>query len=290
MDLLGNRLDRYASASSLSEVGTLLSEEIGEHTPFGSVVVVGGFEGYVDASARGVPAEEVAAFAEELRGYGVGMHEPTLRGDNGDPPLGALRSFTSPVLVSAAGAPRGGFAAVVIDAYRHHPALTAVRDVVQWAAPFLHRCVELDALRAQARQLRSWGTWLHGTLDSLPHPVLVIDHQGRVLVVNRRAEELLVTGGADGLGGGREVTMNNLRFSAFLAQAALEGGDRGSRELAFLDPLDGAELKFQVDCFPLHADGTDRSRIFLLRDVAPQAGRGGGRTTEEEDELLKGAG
>lgn len=290
MDFLGNRQERYLLASSLSEVGALLAEEIGEHTPFVRVVIVAGFEGYVDATARGVPAEEVSAFVGELRESGVRKHEPSLRGENGgDPPLSALRSFTSPVLVSAAGAPHGGFAAVVIDAYRHHPALTDVRDVVQSVAPFLHRCVELDALRARARHLRSWGTWLHGTLDSLPHPVLVMDHQGRVLVVNRRAEELLVTGGVDGLGGGREVTTNNLRFSAFLAQTALDGGDHPTHELAFVDPLDGEELKFEVDCFPLQADGADRSRIFLLRDVAPRAGRGG-TAEESESELLKGTG
>ena len=282
----GLRSAGYPHAATLSEIGVMLTEEISEHTPFDKVLLVGGLEGHVDAVARGVPPEEVAAFLEDVRASDMGRPEAGggLRNGNGEPPLGSLRSLASPVVVPAAGAPRGGFAAVIVDATGHHPAVTAVHDAVRTAAPFVHRCVEVDALRAQVRSLRAWGAWLHGTLDSLPHPVLVIDHQGRVLVVNRRAEDLLVTGGAEGLGGGREVTMNNLRFSAYLAQAALDEG-RGPADLTLLDPSDGSELDFEVDCYPLHAE-EDRSRIFLLRHVADRGDHG----RSEQEQRVKGAG
>lgn len=277
----------YVHAASLSQIGSMLTEDVGEHTPFEKVLLVAGFEGHVDAVARSVPSEEVAAFVADVRASDVGRSESAggFRNGNGEPPLGALRSFASPAVVQAGGAPRGGFAAVIVDATGHHPALVSVRDLVREAAPLLHRCVEMDALRAQVRSLRAWGAWLHGTLDSLPHPVLVIDHQGRVLVVNRRAEDLLVTGDAEGLGGGREVTMNNLRFSAYLAQAALDGG-HGPAALTLLDPRDGSELDFEVDCYSLQAEGSDRSRIFLLRDVVQR----GERRLPVREKGLKGAG
>jgi PAS domain-containing protein len=274
MDILRLSPDRYAQASTLSELAALLAEEIREHSPFDRMIVVGGFEEYVDAFGIGVPEVEVQDLLDEIRQEG-GANTLSSRPLQSrlmlpeDPPLSMLRSLASPRLERVAASRPEHVGGVIVDAHRHHPALAAVRDTLRLAAPYLFRCAELDALRGRVRSMRSWAIRLRRTLDGLPDAVLVTDGEGRVLVANTRAENLLVAGGGDGLARGREVGLNNLRFSAFLARRALKSGGAAYRgDLTLVDPHDaGTELAFEVSCLPFDATGGDAAgMIYLLRE------------------------
>jgi len=256
---------RYTSASSLNEVLSALLEQIADATPFERAVAVAGFHRDLVGLGRGVPPDEVQAFARGLvRQRANALAE---MGED-ESPLAAIQSMRSPLLVPAP-SPNEDFAAVVVvEAAPEHPALAQVGEALRTATPFLFTAAEIHSLRARIgaaevhRQRAAWA------LDALPDPVLVVDADSRILLSNRRAEELLVTSPRDSRGRRHAVETNNLFLSAFRARALLADQSDSTREIVLLDPDDGSDLLFEVFGAALDnpAIGVG-TYVFVLRDI-----------------------
>ena len=261
----------YALAVSLKEILVALIEEIRTQTPFESIVAVAGFERQIAGSGAGVSADEVDAFVHELSGRRPGfafLHDGVFGAEERSP-LAELRSLRFPVLVPAATPSESFIAAVVVDAPPNHPELDRVRALLEAAAPYLFKSAETHAMRAKVGGMESHRLLSMRVLDALPDPVLIMDADSRMVLSNRRATELLVTGPDDSRGRRHAIETNNLFFSAFRARAILEPkGPTAARELLFVDPVDGSDLLFEVLELPFHdpANLSD-SHIFVMRDI-----------------------
>jgi len=112
-------------------------------------------------------------------------------------------------------------------------------------------------------------SWSRRALDALPDPVVVMDGESRILLANRRARDLLLSGSHD------TEARRSAAESNFRLLSVLTSGSRPARppcispeELALRDPDDGSDLLFEVSVLPLHsAGGTPGGSVALLRDV-----------------------
>jgi len=259
---------RYTSASTLGDVLSALLEEIAHATPFERAVAVAGFGRDLLSVGRGVPADEVDAFARALvRQRFNPPAETVIEAD--ESPLAALASMRTPVLVPATAPDDDLVAVVVVEASPEHPALATIPEVLRTASPFVFTAAELYGLRARAAVLESQRRRASWALDALPDPVLVVDAESRILLSNRRAEELLVTNPGDSRGRRHAVETNNLFLSAFRARAMLAEQSGTAREIVLLDPDDGSDLLFEVFGFAVDNAGSGgaESHVFVLRDI-----------------------
>jgi PAS domain S-box-containing protein len=262
---------RYALTGGLEDLlGTLL-DDIRRRTPFERLVGIAGARSYLVARAVGVPREEVRSFVRAVLREGpldvlgqrtvpVGFSEAALQ------TLGSLRAA---VAVPATSTPGGPLAIVVVEADPDHPDLREVRESLDLASPALSRLAELESLRHRVEELELHQRRSRSALGALPDPVLVMDEESRILLANRRAEELLVSGPDDSRGRRHAVETNNLFFSAFRARTILER-DRPAapRELLLVDPTDGSDLLFEVAHVPFDTSAADAGNaIFVLRDI-----------------------
>jgi signal transduction histidine kinase len=258
---------RFTSASTLGEVLAAVLDQIADATPFDRAVAVAGLGRDLLGVGRGVPATEVDAFVRALVRQRFSSH-----GDVGteaeESPLAALTSMRSPVLVPAVAPNEDLVTVLVVEATPEHPAFSHVHEALRTASPFLFAAAELYALRARTAALESQRQRAYWALDALPDPVLVVDAESRILLSNRRAEELLVTHPGDSRGRRHAVETNNLFLSAFRARAMLVEQSEAAREIVLLDPDDGSDLLFEVFGLALDNPGSGaESHVFVLRDI-----------------------
>jgi PAS domain S-box-containing protein len=145
--------------------------------------------------------------------------------------------------------------------------LAALSGELRSVAPVFRWLADLEETRNRGERDRQQMKLLRGILDALPDPVLLTDRDNAVLFENRRAETLFATSDQDSEGRRHAVEINNLLFSSFLTRA-LFGQSEDGRELNLVDPIEGADLLFEVlttpVATPLEPDGVTAS---ILRDV-----------------------
>jgi PAS domain S-box-containing protein len=163
--------------------------------------------------------------------------------------------------------PDGAAVGVVLLDPASAPGLDGAADLVRIAGPAAARLLELEGLRATARQLGRHRELLSTLVDALPDPLLVTDSEHGILRENGRAAALFSVGDGDPDDRRRAVELNNLLFSSFLVHAASAAWE-GGRELSLIEPDTGADLVFEVLSAPLpgHLAG-DGARLAALRDV-----------------------
>jgi PAS domain S-box-containing protein len=122
---------------------------------------------------------------------------------------------------------------------------------------------------------------LFAVINAVSDPILLTDAQGKLLMGNTRAEQLLAWSDDTSEGRRHALELNNLHFSAALASAAVAGG-LGAREVILVDPEDGSDLLFELLCTPLEAERGQSAFVSVLRNVTDL-----GRATRELEDNYK---
>ena len=122
---------------------------------------------------------------------------------------------------------------------------------------------------------------LFSVINAVSDPILLTDAQGKLLMGNTRAEQLLAWSEDTSEGRRHALELNNLHFSSALAGAAVEGGF-GAREVILVDPEDGSDLLFELLTTPLEADRGQSAFVSVLRNVTDL-----GRATREIEDNYK---
>ncbi len=122
---------------------------------------------------------------------------------------------------------------------------------------------------------------LFSVINAVSDPILLTNVQGRLLMGNARAEQLLAWSEDMSEGRRHALELNNLHFSSALAGAAVESGF-GQREVILVDPEDGSDLLFELLTTPLEPDRGQSAFVSVLRNVTDL-----GRATRELEDNYK---
>lgn len=106
---------------------------------------------------------------------------------------------------------------------------------------------------------------LYSIINAVTDPILLTDPNGKLIVGNARAEELLASRDDVSEGRRRAVEMNNLFFSSALA-SRMVGPAAGARELILVDPEDGSDLLVELLTSPI-GGGEEGAVVSVLRNV-----------------------
>jgi signal transduction histidine kinase len=104
-------------------------------------------------------------------------------------------------------------------------------------------------------------------LDKVQDPIVLTDPEGRMLVANARAQALLGSVDEGSEGRRRAVALNNMLFSAALAQGTLRDAGRG-QELLLVDPVDGSDLLFEMMSTIVSDPREGTAVVSILRNVS----------------------
>jgi signal transduction histidine kinase len=104
-------------------------------------------------------------------------------------------------------------------------------------------------------------------LDRVQDPIVLTDPEGRMLVANARAQALLGSVDEGSEGRRRAVALNNMLFSAALAQGTLRDPGRG-QELLLVDPVDGSDLLFEMMSTLVSDPREGTAVVSILRNVS----------------------
>jgi signal transduction histidine kinase len=122
---------------------------------------------------------------------------------------------------------------------------------------------------------------LFSVINAVSDPILLTDAQGKLLMGNSRAEQLLAWSGDTSEGRRHALELNNLHFSSALGSVAVENGV-GAREVILVDPDDGSDLLFELLSTPLEAERGQSAFVSVLRNVTDL-----GRATREIEDNYK---
>ena len=117
-------------------------------------------------------------------------------------------------------------------------------------------------------------------ITAVSDPILLTNAQGKLLMGNTRAEQLLAWSEDTSEGRRHALELNNLHFSSALAGASV--GDFGPREVILVDPEDGSDLLFELLTTPLEAERGQSAFVSVLRNVTDL-----GRATREIEDNYK---
>jgi signal transduction histidine kinase len=87
---------------------------------------------------------------------------------------------------------------------------------------------------------------LYAILNAVTDPILLTNTDGKLLVANTRAEKLFTTREEDNEGRRRAVALNNMLLSAALSSFAMGHAETTRHELPLVDPVEGADLLFEL--------------------------------------------
>jgi signal transduction histidine kinase len=123
--------------------------------------------------------------------------------------------------------------------------------------PYAGRIVATLVERLEAKRSHASGEqhaiekeWLWWMANAVQDPIVLSDEQNDILLHNIHAERLLKTTPDDSPGKRRAIELNNFLLSAALSSFTLDQGRAMGRELTLVDPIEGAELLFEVICQP----------------------------------------
>jgi PAS domain S-box-containing protein len=108
---------------------------------------------------------------------------------------------------------------------------------------------------------------LYSVINAVTDPILLTDAQGKLVIGNTRAEQLLAARGDESEGRRRALEINNLFFSSALAGTTVDQGGLASREVVLVDPEDGSDLLFELLASPVHQAAAETALVSVLRNV-----------------------
>ncbi len=161
------------------------------------------------------------------------------------------------------------FAVAVLESTIEPGTVETLAEMASVAGPIVAHIYTVEEQRRYAEQLDRQTTLLTAIINALPDPIVITDNSNAVVVLNKRAEQLLGMRPDDSEGRRRAVEINNLLYGSFLAKAITPGGfGGGPRELNLVDPTEGTDLLFEVLAHPLPVEMARRgSYLSVLRDV-----------------------
>jgi PAS domain S-box-containing protein len=163
------------------------------------------------------------------------------------------------------------------------PALPSVVREGRWVAsllgPHLIRLIAYRATDDARRRFERERTLLQKVIDAAPDPILLTDTEGRMVVANSTAEELLASKEGESEGRARAIALNNMLFSAALSWTAMTEGEPVRRELLLADAREGSDLLFELMSGPVDDPQHGAGVVSILRNVTDLR-----RATEEIEE------
>ncbi|HJR65762.1 MAG TPA: ATP-binding protein [Gemmatimonadaceae bacterium] len=161
------------------------------------------------------------------------------------------------------------FAVAVLESRVDPDTVEALAEMASVAGPIVSHIFSVEEQRRYADQLDRQTNLLTAIINALPDPIVITDTSNTIVVLNKRAEQLLGMRPDDSEGRRRAVEINNLLYSSFLSKAISPGGlGAGARELNLVDPTEGTDLLFEVLAHPLPVEMARRgSYLSVLRDV-----------------------
>jgi PAS domain S-box-containing protein len=142
--------------------------------------------------------------------------------------------------------------------------------------PYAGRIVVAVEGRSEAKRVRETGEqhaiekeWLWWMLNAVHEPIVLSDEQNNVVLYNIHAERLLKPNPDDSPGKRRAIELNNFLLAATISSFILDQGAAAmGRELTLVDPIEGAELLFEVICQPSTNLRTgERGLVSVLKNV-----------------------
>jgi PAS domain S-box-containing protein len=161
------------------------------------------------------------------------------------------------------------FAVAVLEAAIGPDTVEKLAEMASVAGPIVAHIYTVEEQRRYADQLDRQTNLLTAIINALPDPIVITDTSNTIVVLNKRAEQLLGMRADDSEGRRRAVEINNLLYGSFLSKAMAPGGfGGGPRELNLVDPTEGTDLLFEVLGHPLPVEMARRgSYLSVLRDV-----------------------
>ena len=141
--------------------------------------------------------------------------------------------------------------------------------------PFAGQIIAAVSRRGEAKRQHDNGEqqaaeseWLWWMVNSVQDPIVLSDEHNNIVLQNVHAERLLTSRPDDSAGRRRAVELNNFLLSAALSSFTLDQGRALGRDLTLVDPIEGAEILFEVICRPATNLRTgQRGLTSVLKDV-----------------------
>jgi nitrogen-specific signal transduction histidine kinase len=120
------------------------------------------------------------------------------------------------------------------------------------AGTALVRASDVERLRDSSEQHAIEKEWLFWMINGFADPVVLTDADNDIILQNIRAETLFKSHADDSEGKHNAIRMNNFLFTAYLSASMLEQNTAGraTRDLTLVDPIEGAELLFEMRTLP----------------------------------------
>jgi signal transduction histidine kinase len=148
------------------------------------------------------------------------------------------------------------------------PAITMLQHFADRIGAIIAYAVQTERLMKTVTKLQRERLWVESVMQSAADPVVLTNLDNEILLQNRRAEALF--SGSEGASEGkrRALKMNDLLFSAFLSSAAVSSTEILGRDLTLVDPIEGADIHFEVISTPAHNELGERiGLVSVFRDV-----------------------
>jgi PAS domain S-box-containing protein len=123
-------------------------------------------------------------------------------------------------------------------------------------------------LLAEAEQrLATERALLHSIINAVSDPILLTDAEGKLVIANGRAETLFAATEQESEGRHRAVALNNMLFSAALAQRSIEAPEAARQEILLVDPAEGSDLLFELLSAPVAGRREGTRLVSILKNV-----------------------
>jgi signal transduction histidine kinase len=144
--------------------------------------------------------------------------------------------------------------------------LRQYRSLVDRSNRHLSRLFKVEHYYNRMRDMEMTISRMTTVMESMADPVILTDHQHRVIIQNRAAERFFRVPEGISEGGRRAVEFNNLLFSAALSSMVVSASD-SSRDLTLVDVMEGEEVLFEAVCAPTFVSETRAGMVTVMRDV-----------------------
>ncbi|MBV9923499.1 MAG: PAS domain S-box protein [Acidobacteria bacterium] len=161
--------------------------------------------------------------------------------------------------------------ALYVGARREELAGTRLDLLTRYAdriGAILSHTAHVERLSSSVRKLQRERQWVESIMKSVADPIVLTNMDNEILLQNRRAEELFSDRRDASEGKRRALEMNDLLFSAYLSSAAVASEEVVGRDLILVDPIEGADIHFEVISTPaLNGRGERIGLVSIFRDV-----------------------
>ncbi|MGH2599213.1 MAG: ATP-binding protein, partial [Dehalococcoidia bacterium] len=147
----------------------------------------------------------------------------------------------------------------------------AVSELLPYAGRIVAAVVEQDEITRLARSGEEYAIqeeWLYWMVNGVQDPILLTDERFNVILHNVHAERLFVASPDASEGKRRAIQLNNSLLTVALGSYAIDQGTGLGRELTLVDPIEGAELAFELICQQATNLRTgEQGLVSVLKDV-----------------------